>query len=41
MFDASVKPEIAITLRKGVSAEDFQELQHMPVIKDGDDSNQG
>lgn len=41
MFDASVKTKIAVTARKAVIAEDFQELQHMPGIKEGDDSNQG
>lgn len=41
VFDASVKTKIVVTARKGVIAEDFQELQHMPGIKEGDDSNQG
>lgn len=41
VFDAFVKTEIAVTARKGVIAEIFQELQQMPGIKEGDDNNQG
>lgn len=34
MFDPSVKLEIAIALRKRVIAVNFQELEHLPEIKE-------
>lgn len=40
MFDAPVKTEIAVTARKGVLAGNFQELLHMPDIKEGDGNSQ-